>query len=82
MSPRYDYVCPAGHDTERFFRIVDRDVSVPCETCGAPTIRTISAPHVEPDGVYSYAPNLGSEASWERRRAAIKDGVKVYPKID
>lgn len=40
----------------------------------------ISRPHVSPDGVYSYAPNLGDPERFERQRAAIKEGQKVIPR--
>lgn len=78
--PRYDYRCPAGHEHERFRPIPARDDASPCPICLAGTVRLMAAPHVPVDGIYSYAPNVGSDVAFERKRTALKDGVKVYPK--
>ena len=78
--PRYDWVCPAGHVTEVFRSIARRNEPLTCSTCGAEMMRTVSAPHVEPDGMYSYAENLGNADQFERRLQAMKDGKRVYKK--
>ena len=41
--PTYDFVCPAGHEFERFFRkISDAPLDMPCTECGAIAIRKVS----------------------------------------
>ena len=49
--------------------------------CGQSAQRIMSRSHCPPDGIYSYAPNIGSAAAFEKRQQAIKDGVNVMPKI-
>ena len=34
-----------------------------------------------PDGIYSYAPNVGDPERFERQREAIKSGTKVIPRV-
>lgn len=77
--PLYDYRCPSGHVTETIRSYANRHDCPRCR-CGAETSRVFPAPHVEPDGVYSYAPNLGTEETFERRRHAIREGVKMIKK--
>lgn len=74
--PIYEYVCPNSHKVERLRRYEFRDDAVTCH-CGASCTRTVSAPHCVPDGMYSYAPNIGSAAAFERRQEAIRSGKKV-----
>lgn len=77
-----EYACPAGHVTEKLRKYADRDVDVVCH-CGHSAKRIeISQPHCLPDGVYSYAPNIGSERQFERRQQALRDGIKVIPKSE
>lgn len=78
--PIYEYRCACGHVTEELRRIGERGTSAACEHCGSTASLVISRTHSPPDGVYSYAPNLGTEESFERKRNAIKEGIKVYPK--
>lgn len=78
--PLYDYKCPGGHITEKIRKYLDRDQPVLCH-CGEMTARMAPLPHCPPDGIYSYAPNIGSANAFEKRQQAIKDGVKVMPKI-
>lgn len=41
--PTYDFVCPARHEFERFFRkISDAPLEMPCPDCGAIAIRKVS----------------------------------------
>lgn len=42
--------------------------------------RIFSRSHCAPDGVYSYAPNLGDADRFERQRHAIKNGIKAMPR--
>jgi len=37
----------------------------------------IAAAHVEPDGVHSYAPNIGDPNRFERQQEAIRTGRTV-----
>lgn len=75
--PSYDYRCVEGHITGGIRKIDNRHDSPPCQTCGEPTLLIISRTHCPPDGIYSYAPNVGSEWDFERKRSAIKAGRKV-----
>jgi hypothetical protein len=75
--PLYDFECPNGHRHEVIRSYDRRDESWPCLTCEGPMARIWSAAHVPPDGVYSYAENLGDPERFERQREAIKSGVKV-----
>jgi putative FmdB family regulatory protein len=41
--PTYDFVCPARHEFERFFRkISDAPAEMPCPECGSIAIRKVS----------------------------------------
>lgn len=75
--PRYNYQCPRGHDTEVWRKMGNRRRAVACETCGKPARLVLSRTHCPPDGVYSYAPNVGDPARFERQLHAIKNGTKV-----
>jgi hypothetical protein len=80
MSPIYEYRCGEGHVHEDIRAYGFRDRRTRCPRCHRIAKRIPSAPHVEPDGVHSYAPNVGDPVAFEKRRNAMKDGVKVYPK--
>lgn len=81
--PMFEYECPQGHVDEHIRKYADRDIPVFCLPCGETMTRIeISHGHVPPSGVYSYAPNIGSANQFERRQQALKDGVKVIPKIN
>ena len=67
MSPIFEYRCPYGHKHETLRKYEHRFDADPCPKCGAPTDYVISAPHVEPDGVHSYCPNLGTSDNYERK---------------
>lgn len=67
--PIYEYRCGEGHLTERIRKYAERDEPLACERCSTPTQRIFSAHHAEPDGIYSYEPNIGSAADFERKRA-------------
>lgn len=76
--PLYDFTCPNGHTLERIVRYELADDQV-CH-CGAVLTRLMHKPHCPPDGVYSYAPNIGTEAAFERKRHAAREGVKLIKK--
>lgn len=81
--PMFEYCCQQGHITEELRSYAARDEFVGCRVCTIPALRIeISHGHVPPSGVYSYAPNIGSANQFERRQQALKDGVKVIPKIN
>lgn len=69
--PLYEFRCIDGHTTEHIRSYGTRDDPVLCK-CGKPTERLFPKPHVEPDGIYSYAPNIGSKEDFERRTEAAK----------
>lgn len=78
--PCYEYACPKGHRAERYRKMSQRHRELLCPECRKPMHLAVSKPHIEADGIYSYAPNLGTPEAFERKRAAIKDGVKVLTK--
>lgn len=81
--PIIEYECPRGHVTEKLRKFEHRDVPLTCPECGRATTRIeISHGHVPPSGIYSYCPNIGSANQFERRQQALRDGVKVIPKIN
>jgi len=88
MSPIYDYRCPCGKEVTRLRKWVIRDAPITCE-CGEPMGRLFPRPHCLPDGVYSYAPNIGSAENFERKQAILdrnherkKDGLKYQGGTD
>lgn len=81
MCPIYEYECEHAHTSDVIRPFDRRDEAPACLTCGAPTTRReVSASHVPPDGVYSYAPNTGDPERFERQRQAIAAGQKVIPR--
>jgi putative FmdB family regulatory protein len=73
--PLYEYRCPGCGALETHFRAMgERNRRRPaCPTCGRRNMELqISRPHIVPDGVYSYAPNIGDPDRFERQREAIK----------
>ncbi len=72
----YEYKCSNEHYTTKFRKMDNRHDPVTCE-CGEPATLIISKTHRQPDGIYSYAPNVGSEWDFERKRDGIKSGRKV-----
>jgi len=77
----YEYVDDARHVQTHLRTFARKNDPVVCATCGA-AMRAIeiSATHVEPDGMYSYAPNIGNADQFERRQIALKNGDKVIKK--
>lgn len=81
MCPIYEYECANAHVHEVIRSYDRRDEAWGCLDCGEPMSRVWSTAHVPPDGVYSYAPNLGDPERFERQRAAIKSGTKVIERV-
>lgn len=79
MSPIYEYRCKAGHISEELRHADARRRPLRCH-CGKRAELIMSVPRLSPDGVYSYAPNVGDPVAFEKRRQAMKDGVSIYPK--
>jgi putative FmdB family regulatory protein len=79
--PIYVYECARGHRAELFRSIRARNRRAPCPRCGKPLALTIARSHVAPDGVYSYAPNIGSADRFERQQEAMRAGKKVIPRV-
>lgn len=75
--PLYDFKCANGHTTELVVSYEKRDDPAFCSLCGDASTRQFPLPHVPPDGVYSYAPNVGCPERFERQRHAIKNGIKT-----
>ena len=69
MAPLYEYQCGEGHRAERLRRYEARDEPTTCDRCGSAMRRVMSAHHAPVDGIYSYAPNLGSASDFERKLA-------------
>lgn len=44
MSPTYSYVCPDGHEHERYKRMSDAGKVEPCPECGKWAERVLTAP--------------------------------------
>jgi putative FmdB family regulatory protein len=41
--PTYDFTCPEGHETEKFYRsIASAPAEIPCPVCGEPAVRQVS----------------------------------------
>lgn len=76
MSPIYEYRCPSGCVTELFRPISERTTPTVC-ACGQKAELSVSLTAKRTDGIYSYAPNVGSEQKFERHREAIREGRKV-----
>ena len=70
--PLYEYRCEAGHVTTRLRPYEMRDEATECPVCGAPTLRLFPKPHIGPDGMYSYAPNIGDKDTFDRKQAKIE----------
>lgn len=81
MCPIFDFDCRAGHAHEEIRHFERRDDPATCRTCGLEARRReISRPHCVPDGMYSYAPNVGDANHFEMRREGMKNGQKLFKK--
>lgn len=74
--PLYEFRCADGHAQDKIRSYAIRDEPATC-ACGLAMQRVFARSHCPPDGVYSYAPNIGDADRFERQRQAIKDGTKV-----
>jgi putative FmdB family regulatory protein len=72
LSPIYEYRCGQNHRLEVIRKYDARDELTVCDECGHPMYRIPSAHHRQPDGLYSYAPNVGSPDAFEQRAEAIR----------
>lgn len=72
--PIYEYKCPDCCEVHSRLRPMKRrKAPVVCPGCGGLHAQLIiSRAHVPPDGVYSYAPNVGDPKAFERRAENIK----------
>lgn len=74
MSPIFEYRCVAcRHVQEELRPMVEYRRPGVCQRCGQEAIRIISLPHALPDGLYSYAPNIGDPNTHERRNEIIRE---------
>jgi hypothetical protein len=73
MSPLYEYRCATCARTETRLRKFERRFDGPSCTCGMDMTWMFPVPHIEPDGIYSYAPNIGTSEAWERKQAKIRE---------
>lgn len=81
--PIYEFRCEDGHVTERLRTYDTRTEPSICRHCAKHAERIeISRTHVEPDGIYSYAPNIGTASRFERQQHAIKNNIKIIPRED
>lgn len=71
--PLYLYRCDAGHESEHLGHYDDRTEPHPCLTCGEPAAYVLSPHHTQPDGLYSYEPNLGDPKAFERKHEEAKE---------
>ena len=69
MSPLYEYTCPNDHTTTELVPFDQSLTPIDCPTCGKPAERDFPIPHMPPDGIYSYCPNIGTPEQFERRKA-------------
>ncbi len=79
--PEYDYKCDHDHRAVRLRTMSKRDDPLACEECGGAMTLTMSRSHVAPDGVYSYAPNVGDPERFERQREHIKARKEGGPRV-
>lgn len=53
----------------------ERHLPALCPQCAQAMTLAVSAPHVPVDGIYSYAPNIGSADAHERKNAKIRGEI-------
>ena len=72
--PTYEYSCEScSHVHSQIRGMAERNRPATCPVCRSSATLIMSAPHVPTDGVYSYAPNIGSPEAFERKQEAIKN---------
>ncbi|HEY7406875.1 MAG TPA: FmdB family zinc ribbon protein [Gemmatimonadaceae bacterium] len=76
--PTYDFVCPARHEFERFFRkISDAPLEMPCPECGAIAIRKVSGgAGLVFKGSGFYITDYGKDGKKPQGQPAKKDAPK------
>ena len=75
--PIYEYRCPECMTVaERIRKYGERDDPVTCLGCAKERPRIYSAPHLEPDGIYSHDPNLGDPVKFDRQYEESKAKAK------
>ena len=73
MSPIYEYRCQEClEEAEQLRKYEQRDEPMECDSCGGSMLRFLSAPHIGPDGMYSYAPNIGTPDAFERKQTKME----------
>ena len=70
--PLYVYRCHCGAESEHLARYEDREADRPCLVCGEPASYVIAPHHTQPDGIYSYAPNVGDPEKFDRKHEEAK----------
>jgi putative FmdB family regulatory protein len=81
MSPVYEYQCQdCAHVSEELRPMYARNRGGICSQCGQLATLVMSRSHVVPDGVYSYAPNVGDPVAFEKRLGAMKEGQAIIQK--
>ena len=80
--PIYEYICPHGCTREMLRRFDERDSLPICPVHGEDMEWKPSIPAKRTDGIYSYAPNIGSEQAFERKREALREGQRVIDAKD
>ena len=70
--PTYEFRCPAGHETEKFFRkISDGLAEIACAVCGEPANRQVSAgAGLVFKGSGFYITDYGKDGKKDQRQAA------------
>ena len=76
----YEYKCPNSHGAEKLRKIANRNDPLSCPECGEPMFLIISRTHRQPDGIYSFAPNVGSPDAFDRRWENMKAGKRIMDK--
>ena len=73
--PTYDFRCPAGHTTERFFRkISDAPAELACPECGQLGVRQVSGgAGLVFKGSGFYITDYGKDGKKDQRKAPSKD---------
>jgi len=71
--PLYEYCCRHCGRTHTCLRKFERRLDAVACVCGAKMDWMFPVPHIEPDGIYSYAPNIGTAEDWERKQGKIKE---------
>ena len=81
--PTYEYVCPAGHEFEKFQKITEKP-RTKCPTCGKPATRKISGgAGLVFKGSGFYITDYGKDGKGPRKaEAAEKPAAETAPKAE